>query len=182
MGGQYGTTLKLSGAHIHSSTGKGELYTDINIELNKRLSKNWWLNAMLMYQTYNQQIVEGKGGLVRSGIAVIDARVRITGNVAMRGEIQYLYSPHHEGQWVFALYELNLYRHWTLSGQWLYNIGHAPDATNKHYYTAGLTFQYNAHRATLGYTKTREGYNCSGGICRYVPQMEGICANYSFTF
>ena len=182
MGGQYGTTLKLSGAHIHSASGKGELYTDVNIELNKRLSKNWWLNAMLMYQTYNQQIVEGKGGLVRSGIAVLDTRVRINNNVSMRGEVQYMYSPHHEGQWIFALYELNLFRHWTLSGQWLYNIGYAPDATNKHYYTAGLTFLYNAHRATLGYTKTRDGYNCSGGICRYVPQMEGVTASYSFTF
>ena len=192
MGGKYGTTLKLSAAHIRGLASEGswtmrtdengEYYTDVNLELNKRISKNWWLNAMLMYQTYNRQAVEGKGGIVRSGIAVLDARVHINNNVSMRGELQYLYSPHYQGQWIFALYELNLYRHWTVSGQWLYNIGNAPDATNEHFFTAGLTFNYGAHRANIGYTKTRDGYNCSGGVCRYVPKMEGVCVSYSFTW
>lgn len=184
LGGKYGTTLKLTGSHIRlkKENTKGEAYTDVNVELHKRLSKNWWLNAMLMYQAYNQLFIEGHGGMIRSGIAVVDARVQVNENISMRGELQYLYSPHHEGQWCFALYELNLYHHWTLSGQWMYNIGYAPDATNEHYYTAGLTFTYGAHRANIGYTKTREGFNCSGGVCRYIPQMKGICASYSFTF
>jgi hypothetical protein len=137
---------------------------------------------MLMYQAYNQQAVEGHGGMIRSGIAVVDARVQMTPDVSLRGELQYLYSPHHEGQWCFALCELNLFHHWTLSGQWMYNIGFAPDATNEHYYTAGLTFTYGAHRANIGYTKTREGFNCSGGICRYIPRMEGIVLSYAFTW
>ena len=184
FGGKYGTTLALAGSHIRTQKNytAGEAYTDVHIELNKRLSKQWWLNAMLMYQAYNQQAVEGHGGMIRSGIAVVDARVQMTPDVSLRGELQYLYSPHHEGQWCFALCELNLFHHWTLSGQWMYNIGFAPDATNAHYYTAGLTFTYGAHRANIGYTKTREGFNCSGGICRYIPQMEGICVNYSFIF
>lgn len=184
MGGRYGTTMRWSGSHIRvlqngSYTG-GEAYTDVNMELNKRISKNWWLNAMLMYQAYNQSIVEGHGGIMRSGIAVVDARVQINKNVLMRGELQYLYSPHHEGQWVFALYELSLYKHLTLSGQWMYNIGHAADATNEHYYTFAATYSHGAHRVMAGYTKTREGYNCSGGVCRYVPQQKGVCVSYSF--
>ena len=184
MGGRYGTTMRWAASHIRvpSESGRNEAYTDVNMELNKRLSKNWWLNAMLMYQAYNQHTILGHGEMIRSGIAVIDARTQVNTNISMRGEIQYLYTPDYEGQWFFALYELTLYRHWTVSGQWMYNIGYAPEATNKHYYTAGLTFTYGAHRANIGYTKTREGYNCSGGICRYVPQMEGVCANYSFTF
>lgn len=191
LGGKYGTTLTLSGAHIRAlaeeggwrmqTSKEGEYYTDVHVELNKRLSKNWWLNAMLMYQTYNRSI-EGEYGLVRSGIAVLDARVQINNNVSMRVELQYLYTPHYTGQWVFALYELSLYHHWTLSGQWMYNIGGTSEATNEHFYTAGLTFNYNAHRAMLGYTKTRDGYNCSGGVCRYVPKMEGVCVSYSFTW
>ena len=186
FGGRYGTTLKLSASHIRvpgvAQYRQDEAYTDVNIELNKRITTNWWLNAMLMYQTYHQYIIEGHGGLNRNGIAVLDTRVRINDNVSMRGELQYLYSPHYEGQWLFALYELTLYRHWTLHGQWMYNIGYAPEATNKHYYTAGLTFTYGAHRANIGYTKTREGFNCSGGVCRYVPQMEGMALSYTFTW
>jgi hypothetical protein len=192
MGGKYGTSLKLSASHIRGleSPGswqidtrtQGEYYTDLNIELNKRATKRWWINAMLMYQTYNRQLLEGHGELVRSGIAVIDTRVQVTRDVSMRGEVQYLYTPHYQGQWVFALYELSIYRYVTLTGQWMYNIGGAAESTREHYYTALATFTYGAHRASAGYTKTREGFNCSGGVCRYVPRMEGVTLNYAFTF
>lgn len=192
MGGRYGTSLKFSASHIRGleSPGswridtrkEGEYYTDLNIELNKRATKRWWINAMLMYQTYNRQLLEGHGELVRSGIAVLDTRVQVTKNVAMRGELQYLYTPHYQGQWVFALYELSLYRHLTLSGLWLYNIGHSAEATNEHYFIANATFTYGAHRVVAGYTRTREGYNCSGGVCRFAPRMEGVTLNYAFTF
>ena len=192
MGGKYGTTLKISASHIRGLsangawtmdvTPAGEFYTDVNIELYKRISKQWWLNAMLMYQNYNQQVTEGKGGFIRSGIAVVDARVQVNSNVSMRGEIQYLYSPDYKGQWIFALYELNLYHHWTLSGEWMYNIGNAPSAVNEHFYTAALTYTHGAHRAMLGYTKTQEGFHCAGGVCRYVPEQKGLCVNYSFTW
>ncbi len=192
MGGRYGTSLKLSAAHIRGlreegsweidTRTEGEYYTDVNLELNKRITKRWWLNAMLMYQTYNRQLLEGHGELVRSGIAVVDTRVQVNKDISMRGELQYLYTPHYQGQWIFALYELSLYRYVTLSGQWMYNIGGASESTHEHYYTALATFTYGAHRASAGYTKTREGFNCSGGVCRYVPKMEGVTLNYSFSF
>lgn len=197
MGGKYGTTLKLSASHIRGladegswrmdTDADGEYYTDVNIELNKRLSKRWWLNAMLMYQHYNQLTVEGHGGMIRSGIAVADARVNINNNVSMRGELQYLYSPDYWGQWLFALLELSLYHHWMITGEWMYNIGGTEEAAKldiheKHFYTAGLTYSHGAHRAMVGYTKTREGFNCAGGVCRWVPKQEGICVNYTFTW
>lgn len=192
FGGKYGTTLKLSASHIRglanegswaiNTSSGGEYYTDVNLELNKHITKNWWLNAMLMYQTYNRAVVEGKGGIMRSGIAVLDTRVKVNKHISMRGELQYLYSPHYQGQWLFALYELSLYNCVTISGQWMYNIGHAADATNEHYYTATVTYTNGAHRLMAGYTKTRDGFNCSGGICRYVPKQEGITMTYNFTF
>ncbi len=192
FGGKYGTTLKCTAAHIRGLANEagwaidtktdGEYYTDINVELNKHITKNWWLNAMVMYQTYNRHIVEGKGGLVRSSIIVVDSRVRINKNVSMRGELQYLYSPHYQGQWIFALYELSLYQCVTLSGQYMYNIGFAPEAMNEHFYTAMVTYTKGAHQLTAGYTKTREGFNCSGGVCRYVPKQEGVSMSYHFTW
>ena len=100
----------------------------------------------------------------------------------MRGELQYLYSPDYEGQWFFALYELNLYHHWTITGECMYNIGGTAEAIHEPFYTASLTYTNGAHRAMIGYTKTQEGFHCSGGVCRYVPQQEGVCVNYSFTF
>lgn len=192
MGGRYGTTLKLSAAHIRGldrpgswgidRSAQGEYYTDVNIELNKRLTKRWWLNAMLMYQNYNQKIVEGSGGLIRSGIAVIDTKVQVNADITVRGELQYLYSRDYRGQWLFALCELSLYRHWMISGQWTYNVGGTAEATREHFYTAALTYTNGAHRVNAGYTKTREGHNCVGGVCRYVPKQQGVMINYTFLF
>ena len=192
MGGRYGTTLKLNASHIRGlavpgswgidTSEDGEYYTDVNIELNKRLSKRWWLNAMLMYQAQNQRVIEGEGDLIRSGIAVVDTRVQVSKNVGMRGEAQYLYTPHADGQWVFLLYELSLFKQLTLSAEWMYNIGYAPEATNEHFYTFSATYSHKAHRLAIGYTKTQEGYHCAGGVCRYVPEQQGVSVNYSFNW
>ena len=187
MGGKYGTTLKLNASHIRGTTdtwfGMTEepYYTDVNIELNKKINKEWYIGAMAMYQTYNKRII-GKNGIVRSGIGVVEAKYAMNKKVQMRAELQYLYSKQYEGQWVAALYELSLWRQLVLSGQWMYNIGHAPDATNGHYYTVAATYTHGAHRVMAGYTKTRAGFNCSGGVCRYVPEQQGITLTYNFTW
>ena len=188
MGGRYGTTLKLNASHIRGTNdtwfGMSELpyYTDINLELNKKLTKDWYIGAMAMYQTYNKQAIEGHGDLIHAGIGVIEAKYAMNKKVQMRAELQYLYTKQDEGQWVAALYELSLWRQLVLSGQWMYNIGYAHKATNEHYYTFAATYTHGAHRVMAGYTKTREGFNCSGGICRYVPKQEGISLTYNFTW
>ena len=187
MGGKYGTTLKLNASHIRGTTdtwfGMTEepYYTDVNIELNKKINKEWYIGAMAMYQTYNKRII-GKNGIMRSGIGVVEAKYAMNKKVQMRAELQYLYSKQYEGQWVAALYELSLWRQLVISGQWMYNIGHAPDATNGHYYTVAATYTHGAHRVMAGYTKTRAGFNCSGGVCRYVPEQQGITLTYNFTW
>ena len=187
MGGKYGTTLKLNASHIRGTSdtwfGMSEepYYTDVNLELNKKINKEWYIGAMAMYQTYNKRII-GKNGIMRSGIGVVEAKYAINKKVQMRAELQYLYSRQYEGQWIAALYELSLWRQLVLSGQWMYNIGHAPDATNGHYYTAAATYTHGAHRLMAGYTKTRAGFNCSGGVCRYVPEQQGVTLTYNFTW
>lgn len=187
MGGKYGTTLKLNASHIRGTSntwfGMSEepYYTDVNLELNKKINKEWYIGAMAMYQTYNKRII-GKNGIMRSGIGVVEAKYAINKKVQMRAELQYLYSRQYEGQWIAALYELSLWRQLVLSGQWMYNIGHAPDATNGHYYTVAATYTHGAHRLMAGYTKTRAGFNCSGGVCRYVPEQQGVTLTYNFTW
>lgn len=188
MGGKYGTTLKLNASHIR---GTGErwwdmseepYYTDVNVELNKKINRQWYIGAMAMYQTYNKRVIEGHGDLIHAGIGVVEAKYAATKNVQMRGELQYLYTKQDDGQWVAALYELSLWRQWVVSGQWMYNIGYAHEQTNEHFYTVALTYINGAHRVMAGYTKTQEGFNCSGGVCRYVPRQQGITLTYNFTW
>ena len=189
MGGKYGTTLKLNASHVRGLqetntwlASKETYYTDVNLELNKKINKKWYIGAMLMYQTYNKAVVEGDGDLIRSGIGVVEGKYAVNKNIQMRAELQYLFTKQDEGQWIFALYELSLWKQLMISGQWMYNIGYAPKASNEHYYTAGATYVKGAHRVMLSYTKTRAGYNCSGGVCRYVPKQEGVNITYNFTW
>ena len=188
MGGKYGTTLKLNASHIRGTTdqwfgmSEAPYYTDVNLELNKKLTKQWTIGAMAMYQTYNKQVIEGKGDLIRAGIGVVEAKYALNKKIQMRAEAQYMYTKQDEGQWVAALYELSLWRQLVISGQWMYNIGYANEATNEHYYTVAATYTHGAHRVMAGYTKTRAGFNCSGGVCRYVPKQEGVSLTYNFTW
>ena len=80
MGGKYGTMLKLNASHIRGTgyrwfdMSEIPYYTDINLELNKKLTKEWYIGAMAMYQTYNKRAIEGKGDLIRAGIGVVEAK------------------------------------------------------------------------------------------------------------
>ena len=191
MGGKYGTTLKLNASHIRGTTdtwfgmSDAPYYTDVNLELNKKINKQWYIGAMAMYQTYNKQVIEGKGDLIRAGIGVVEAKWAVNKKVQMRAEAQYMYTKEDEGQWVAALYELSLWRQLVISGQWMYNFvdGKVDSKENRnHYYTFAATYTHGAHRVMAGYTKTREGFNCSGGVCRYVPKQEGVSLTYNFTW
>lgn len=182
FGGKYGTTLVLNASHVrglddsHSwRAGNTTYYTDVHLELHKRLSKQWWLNAMYMYETYNMKVVEGHGSLMRSHIFVADAKLQLTPKVGMRAELQYRIS-HSGEQWVYGLYELSLWQCLTLSVNDMYNIG------GENYYNAGLTYLNGGHRLQVGFARQRAGYNCAGGVCRYVPAQKGATINYSWNF
>lgn len=205
MGGKYGTTLKLNASHVR---GLGEkwyqsgdtYYTDVNLELNKKINKQWYIGAMAMYQTYNKFVVEGHGELIRSGIGVVDVKWATTKDVQMRAELQYLFTRQDEGQWIFALYEISLFKQLMLSVSEQYCIGRGtmskfyaemmasgmqPDfepEQGNHYYSFLATWTHDSHRLSLGYNKTRAGFNCSGGVCRYVPKQEGVVLTYNYSF
>lgn len=199
MGGRYGTTLKLNASHIRaaretasgSAWGMGkEYYTDVNLELNKKIDKQWYIGAMLMYQAFDRFQIQGEGNpgeLIRSGIGVVDVKWATTKDVQMRAELQYLFSKQDQGQWIYALYELSLFQQLMITLSEQYCIGHgtitgAEAEQGKHYYSVLATWQKNAHRLSLGYTKNREGYSCSGGVCRKIPAQEGVTLTYNFTW
>jgi len=204
LGGKYGTTVKLNFSHVHaidrtnyqplegSSTLRGTdgygskfwkwggqtYYQDLNIQITKRLTRDFNLNLMYMNQFYNKTIVEGEGGMIHSDIFVAEGKYKINKKTTLRGEAQYLSTKDDEGDWVFGLLELSLVPHWmiTVSDEW--NCGE----TDLHYYMGSVTFNTGAHRLQVGYGRTRAGYNCSGGVCRYVPASKGVTISYNYNF
>lgn len=197
LGGKYGTTAKVNFSHVHSvrKNGAGDIgtdgygspfwawgdatyYQDIDIQLVKRLAKDTKLNLMYMYQRYNQMLLEGHGGMLNSHIFVADVKQKLAPNTTLRVEAQYLASKDGDKDWLFGLGELSLAPHWMFTLSDLYNVGN----TRVHYYQGYVTYSGGAHRLQLGYGRTRAGFNCSGGVCRYIPATKGLTLSYNYNF
>ena len=204
LGGRYGTTVKLNFSHVHaidrtnreSLEGLNDLrgtdgygsrffrwgdetyYQDFNIQLEKRMSRDFKLNLMYMNQRYNMTAIEGEGGMVRSNIFVAEGNYRVSKKVTLRAEAQYLATKDDDGDWAFGLLELSLAPHWmfTVSDEW--NCGE----TDEHYYQASVAFSTGSHRLQAGIGRVCEGFNCSGGVCRYVPEYKGVTLSYNYNF
>lgn len=201
LGGKYGTKLKLNVSYIRGlgkdpvATFHGETmgtdgyktkffkmdglyYQDINVQLEKKLTKAFKLNLMYMNQRYNQTVIEGEGGTIKSNIGVAEGKYQFNNKLTLRAEVQYLATKQDEGDWTYGLLELSVlpYFMFTVSDMW--NNG----ATDLHYYMGSVTFNYKSHRLMAGYGRTRAGYNCSGGVCRFVPASRGVQVSYNYNF
>lgn len=201
LGGKYGTKVKVNFSHVRGLdkqpvdqyegsyygtdgyTSKffkmgDKYYQDINVQLEKKFTKSFKLNLMYMNQYYNQAVIEKHGSSIKSNIAVVEGKYQFNNKLTLRGEYQYLATKDDEGDWMYGLLELSVQPHWMFTVSDMWNNGE----TNLHYYMGSVTFNYNAHRLLLGYGRTRAGFNCSGGVCRYVPASRGVQLSYNFNF
>lgn len=185
LGGKYGTLLKLNVSHIralHRAADTDQLYyQDINLGMEKKMTRDFELRLLYMNQRYNQRVVEGhaeRGNIIRSNIYVADGKYRLHPKWTVRAEVQYLHTRQDEGDWVYALAEVSWLPSLIFSLSDMYNSGE----THLHYYSGSVTYTRRAHRLQVGYGRTRAGYNCAGGICRYVPASRGIQLAYNFNF
>ena len=176
LGGKYGMNVKVNFSHVRWDGIT--FYQDVDVQLARKLTKDFKLTLMYMNQRYNKTIIEGEGGMVDSNIFIADGKWQLSSKTTLRTELQYLATADDQGDWAYGLVELSLAPHWMLSASDMYNAGD----THIHYYQGGISFSTGAHRVQLGYGRTRAGYNCSGGVCRYVPASKGYTLSYNFTF
>ena len=203
LGGKYGTNVRLSASYIAGLDRKipagmawdkptpatngyptpfwkiGRLYyADLNFELKKKLSKTVQLTVFYLFQKYNQEVVEGHGPMITANTFIVEGQWKMAKKTQLRWEVQYLTTRQDDGDWLAGLVELSLAPHWmiTLTDTW--NVG----KTNLNYYEGMVTYNLKANRFTFGYGRTRAGYNCSGGVCRYVPATKGFKVTYNYTF
>ena len=201
LGGKYGTKVKLNVSYIrgldhkpgelfHGSTygtdgghtsffKMGELnYQDINVQIEKRISRDFHLNLMYMNQRYNKTVVEGHGGMINSNIIVVEPQWKMSKKTQLRGELQYLFTKQDQKDWAYGLVELSILPYVMVSASDMWNCGD----TKTHYYMFTLTGNYKSNRLMVGYGRTRAGFNCSGGVCRYVPATRGFQISYNYSF
>lgn len=214
LGGKYGTKVKANFSHVRGLDakigdsyydgqpfymyGKGndgystsffgmsdeKYYQDFNIQVDKKLSKNFKLNLMYMNQEYNQTIVEGHGGMIKTNTFVAEGKYQFSSKTTLRAEAQYLTTKHESDDWMYGLVELSVLPHFmfTISDMYGRPYLNGSYGDKEHYYLGSVTYTTGAHRLMLGYGRTRAGYNCSGGVCRWVPASRGIQATYNYTF
>ena len=224
LGGKYGTKLALNYSRINGlnegnsflndntehtpmliSLKNEELYfQDINLEINKKISKKVKANFVIANQTYNKDFLEGHVpgdyGVLNSTILIADVSYKIKKGHSLRMELQMLnskqledYSAHGgayengmeepaEGDWSMGLLEYTISPHWFFSVQDMYNHGNEISKKQLHYLnvTAGLI--KGANRFEIGYGKKREGIFCVGGVCKLVPSSNGFNLSISSSF
>ena len=202
LGGKYGTNVKLSGSYIadlynqapigpkaekenedgtvttltsnpdlvgtngHGApfwkTG-GLRYADLNFEISKKFSRKIQLTLFYLFQRLNYDKIFGHptehGGeeMVTANTFILEGQWKMAKRTQLRWEVQYLTTRQDDKDWVCALAGLSL----------------GPRV---------VTFNYRANRFALSFARNRAGFNCSGGVCRWVPASKGFSLSYNYTF
>ena len=151
------------------------LWRDINFDVERQWSKK--LKTIFLFSRQEWNTSHGfQDETYASNIFVGDVTYTFDRKKSMRVELQYLLADRHdgvydyEGDWVAGLVEFSLAPRWSFFVQDMYNI----DKTKTHYYSGGFSFTHSRTRVQLSYGRNREGYVCSGGVCRYSPAYTGV--------
>lgn len=202
LGGRYGTKININASYVrglHRNAPAGGIngsvmgsdwgstkffgmgpayYHDVNLQIEKKLTPSFQMTFLYMNQLYNKTVVEGHGGDVRANVFVLDGKYKFNNRYTLRAELQYLTTRQDQRDWAYGLLELTALPYIMVSVSDMWNCG--GDGT--HYYMAGITGNYRSNRLMISYGRTREGINCSGGVCRKVPPSHGLQVAYSYYF
>ena len=162
-----------------SKSGKNELlWQDINVDVERQWGKKLKTTFLYSFQEWNPYHGAHHRTYV-SNIFVADVQYKFDRKKSLRAEAQYLLSGEHEGDWVAGLVEFNLAPKWSFFVSDMYNHGRTDKngeykGTKKNYYSVGGSYTIKRTRIQLSYGRNRAGYICSGGVCRYSPEYNGI--------
>ena len=214
LGGKYGTKLELNYSRMNALSGdygqsfrndqdnytpmilcfaQERYFQDINLEVNKKISKQTKTNFVIANQTYNKDFLEGhsKGidGVINSTILVADISHKLNKKHSVRIELQTLYSKQLEyakkladGDWSMGLIEYTISPKWFFTIQDMYNWGNEDVKKQLHYMNISAGYIKGANRFEIGYGKKREGIFCVGGVCKLVPSSNGFSVSITSSF
>ena len=150
------------------------LFRDFSFDVERQWTKEFKMVLLYSLQEYNPGYGQYKTTWL-SNIFVADLLYKWTSQLSTRLELQYLKTYEDKKDWMAALLEVNFAPHWSVWGSDMYNHG----MTKKHYYNFGVSYAKGRTRVALGYGRYKDGFICSGGVCRSIPQYTG--ANFTVT-
>lgn len=199
LGGQYGTTVTINYARIHSidstkldaftyrstwKPGKVLFYQDFNVEIQRTWSRQFKTTLTMVALAYNKDVIEVKTGYgtIYPLAFVLESQYKLSARSALRMELSHMSVRGDMGNWAFALLEYtpvsNVYL--TVFDEW--NYGNPEPEKRYHYPSVSITYVTGGTRVAFGYAKQRAGILCVGGVCRLVPASNGFSLNLSSTF
>jgi hypothetical protein len=164
--------------------GSGDRYfRDFNAEIKNRWNKNF--NTVLTYQN----VIADKGvvlggplgsqGDIKASIIVAEGTFKLGQGRSVRLVGQHLSTEQDRKNWAGAVMEYNFNAKWSVYGADAYNYG---GLTQVHYYNFGGSYTKGRVRFAMNYGRQRGGLICVGGVCRFVPENNGLSMNLNVTF
>lgn len=151
------------------------VFLDFSVDVEKQWTKKFKTVLMYSLQDYNDNHSVSGLYIGQSHTVVADMLYKWTPKLSTRLELQYLASREYQKDWMAALLEVSFAPHWSVFAGDMYNHGQ----TGIHYYNGGVSFTMEHLRIAAGYGRYKEGYICSGGVCRAIPAYTG--ANITLT-
>lgn len=208
LGGKYGTNISLNYSQINAidqtpvvfdpnaeivnldgytsdfwTIGDELYFRDFNVELHKKIHKQFKFSAHYVYQEYNRAVLEGaKNEMVKANIGVLDMTYKLNYSHAFRLELQSLHTEQDRGNWMQGALEYTFSPNWFAAVSDQYNYGNEDPDRRVHYFYASAGYTHGSSRIELGYGKQREGIVCVGGVCRNVPASNGFLIRISSSF
>lgn len=227
LGGKYGTKLSLNMSQVNdivrdSVLDHGEwvlnkrgslgyasnffavsnhrFFRDINVEIDKKISRDWHITAQYINLYYDIETIEGHAGAppVKANIGFLDVTYKINKKQSIRLELQGLWEAEvhkgyeyeesdkkdyqKRGDWVAGLLEYTISPHWSFSVADKWNYGNPVPEFRDHYFTGTVSYIHEATRIMLSGGRQSEGVVCVGGVCRTVPASSGVSLTVSTSF
>ncbi|MFT5078212.1 MAG: hypothetical protein ACI825_000368 [Planctomycetota bacterium] len=162
------------------------LFRDFNLEVKKR-----WTKGFSSVFTFQDVIID-KGvaqpgplgqGDISAQIAVFEGTFRLKDSKSLRFVTQHLWSEDDRKNWVAGVVEYNFNSRINIYALDSYNYGNEDEVVGKvHYYSVGGSYSKGRTRLSFNYGRQRGGLICVGGVCREVPESNGLSGSINVSF
>ena len=158
------------------------MFTEYNIEINKKWSDKWQSAFSYINQNYNSKLIEETFGEVKTNVLAAEATYKLKATRSIRLVGEHLWADADKKNWASATAEFNINSMFSVYTSDMYNYGNDDPDLRNHYYNVGGAFRKNSTRIAVNYGRQRGGLVCVGGVCRFVPESSGISLSLNTTF
>ena len=137
-------------------------------------SDKWSTILTWIHQFYNRQYLESITGSVKADIVAIDLHYKIAKSKKLHFQVEHLWNTDDKKNWIAFLSEFQFHKKISIYISDMYNYGNDQEIERIHYYNLGMSYKNKKTRFNLNYGRQRGGLLCVGGVCRFVPNSNGL--------